>query len=270
MRNVGFIALLSLLSLCYCACLEGQAIPANAPDTRVTSYPRAKYGLAGITCGETEKHRILVHNGEHPSPVPSPGKALVLVGFGSHFGKGYQHKLALDQRWVAVLNKSEYTYFEVQPGIQRFGWNVGSVRTGGLILEVNLEAGHTYYLRGTLTDLFELDEADGKRFISKLDYVTFEPEGAKPEEWWTQRARAFEGGFPQLKAGMSLAEVGTMLGVPDLFSLSPEMLRTSGSWWDSSGERVTSSWSDDHQRLLLNGECGHDFEFHDGQLFGWK
>lgn len=88
MRKISFIVLICFLGLDLYARLEGQTVQANTPSNSATTYPEAKFGRAGITPRETEKHRILVHKGEHPSPVPSPGKALVIVGFGSHFGKG--------------------------------------------------------------------------------------------------------------------------------------------------------------------------------------
>jgi hypothetical protein len=106
-------------------------------------------------------------------PSPSPGKALVFIGEGGHFGKDYQFKLALDGRWVAVLKKNEYTFFEVSPGVLKFCWGKIQVRSDNFLV-ITAQPNHTYWLRGTLRELRELDAEEGHSLIKDLDYVTFE------------------------------------------------------------------------------------------------
>jgi len=131
-----------------------------------------------VECGPmNEHHNIVKHKGQHPMPTPSPGKALVYVAQGAHFGKSYQHKLAMNGRWVAVLKKSQYSFFETDPGALRFCWGGGG--KAWLYLIITARSDQTYYLRGTLGELLELEPGQAKALIEKLNYVTFEVRRAK-------------------------------------------------------------------------------------------
>lgn len=154
------ITLIVALSLCLAECL---------------ALPRGVFAQEPVLCGpSTEKDEIVKHKGQHPVPTPSPGKALVFVANGRSFVKSYQQKLAVNGRWMAVLKYSQYSFFEVDPGVLRLCWGGRAARRDDNYLLLTAQPDQTYYIRGTLSGIIEVDEAEGKSLLKKKDYVTFE------------------------------------------------------------------------------------------------
>jgi hypothetical protein len=128
-----------------------------------------------LACGpKDEKHEIVRHEGAQPVPAPSAGKAMVAIVLGGSFVKSYQQKLAVNGQWRAVMKESQYSFFEVEPGPLRLCWGGRGARRDDNYLLVTAVAGETYYLRGTLRDISEVDPAEGQKLLRKKRYVTFE------------------------------------------------------------------------------------------------
>jgi hypothetical protein len=128
-----------------------------------------------ISCGPyAEKHEIIKHKGSYPVPAPSRGKAMIIIGLGKSFTKSYQQKLAVNGTWRAVLKESQYSFFEVDPGIVRLCWGGRLERRDDNYLLITAQPDQTYYIRGTLRSIVELDPAEGRKFIEKKTYVTYE------------------------------------------------------------------------------------------------
>jgi hypothetical protein len=128
-----------------------------------------------LACGaKDEKHEIIKHKGEQPVPAPSAGKAMVVIVLGGSFTKSYQQKLAVNGQWRAVMKESQYSFFEVDPGALRLCWGGRTARRDDNYLLITARAGETYYLRGTLRDISEVDPVEGQKLLRKKSYVTFE------------------------------------------------------------------------------------------------
>ena len=70
-----------------------------------------------VACGsKDEKHEVIKHKVAAPVPAPTAGKAMVVIVLGGSFTKSYQQKLAVNGQWRAVMNESQYSFFEVDPG----------------------------------------------------------------------------------------------------------------------------------------------------------
>jgi hypothetical protein len=61
----------------------------------------------------------------------------------------------------------------VSPGVLKFCWGKIQVRSDNFLV-ITAQPNHTYWLRGTLRELRELDAEEGHSLIKDLDYVTFE------------------------------------------------------------------------------------------------
>jgi hypothetical protein len=131
-----------------------------------------------LSCGpKDEKHVIIEHKGEQPVPAPSAGKAMVVVVLGGSYTKSYQQKLAVNGQWRAVMKESQYSFFEVDPGALRLAWCGRGGKFGKLEdtrLLITARPGETYYLRGTVRDISEVDPVEGQKLLRKKKYVTFE------------------------------------------------------------------------------------------------
>ena len=128
-----------------------------------------------ITCGpKDEKHEIVKHTGEQSVPAPSTGKAMVVVVLGGSYTKSYQQKLAVNGQWRAVMKESQYSFFEVDPGALRLAWCGRGAKLDESRLIITARPGETYYLRGTVRDISEVDPVEGQKLLRKKDYVTFE------------------------------------------------------------------------------------------------
>jgi hypothetical protein len=128
-----------------------------------------------IACGpKDEKHEIIQHDGESPVPAPSAGKAMVVVVLGGSYTKSYQQKLAVNGQWRAVMKESQYSFFEVDPGALRLAWCGRQAKIDNSRLLLTARPGETYYLRGTVKDISEVDPAEGQKLLRKKRYVTFE------------------------------------------------------------------------------------------------
>jgi hypothetical protein len=137
-----------------------------------------------IQCGPAhEKHTIIEHKNEHPMPTPASDKAIVYVirKPGARWRWMAQSKLALNGRWVAVLNRGQYTFFEAEPGLLQlcFAGAVGT-RTQNSYLLLTAQAGRSYYVRvdtGAMAveaAVSEIDEADGRSLLKRSRYATWE------------------------------------------------------------------------------------------------
>jgi hypothetical protein len=128
-----------------------------------------------ISCGPgEEKHEIIKHEGDHLVPRPSAGKSMIVVALGGSYTKSYQQKLAVNGAWRAVLKESQYSYFEVEPGILRLCWAGRAAKRDDNYLLITARPDETYFLRGTLRSIAELDPVDARKFLNKKTYVTYE------------------------------------------------------------------------------------------------
>jgi hypothetical protein len=138
--------------------------------------PRVMAAQEPVSCGPKEdKHEIIKHKGSHPVPLPAAGRSMIVLVVGGSFMKSYQQKLAVNGQWHAVVNESQYSFFEVDPGVLRLCWGVRSGTRDDNFLLLTAQAGETYYIRGTpLKGITELDPAEGKKLLRNKTYVTFE------------------------------------------------------------------------------------------------
>jgi hypothetical protein len=126
-----------------------------------------------LGCGpKGEKLKLIKQKGVHPTPSPSPGKALVYVMRGlSHPLMDSKHKVAVNGKWVGMTVRRTYFYFEADPGLLRL---CEDQRQTPLFLTA--EAGKTYYvitqpmLRGQ--ELIQVSEEEGRKRLEKYDYAT--------------------------------------------------------------------------------------------------
>jgi hypothetical protein len=217
--------------------------------------------IEGVPCGAEQYHTILTHKGEHPLPAPSENKALIFVLFEGGFGKSYQRKIAIDhRRWVSVLGKSDYTFFEVDPGTVTLSYyygypfGIGSGFFGDKQLEV--KANQTYYIResqgGTTS---QVSEAEAAKLLKKLDYATFEPKGKLTEEEWLRFDDKFLKGWGQLRQGMTPQEAYDSIGLAEFGLLDKDMNVSEGTV-RTSQRSVTISGN--IGRVI---SCGYIFEF---------
>ena len=130
------------------------------------------------TCGDPEtKHRIIkFDNRDVRLPEPSPGKALVFVIYKEsrpQFGT-LQLKFVANNEYKAVLVKNHYSYFEVEPELQRICVQAkGTLVYGGQFFTP--EAGGTYFFRMGLTiGLRELLPDEGLKLVKETKFATFE------------------------------------------------------------------------------------------------
>ena len=142
--------------------------------------PAVAFGQESLAGGpKDEKHQIVQHDGEHPVPSPEAGKAMVVVVLGGSFTKSYQQKLAVNGEWRAVLKESQYSFFEVDPGALRLAWCGRGGKVDDTRLFLTARPGETYYLRGTIRNIAEVDPAEGQKLLRKKTYVTFEVRNAR-------------------------------------------------------------------------------------------
>jgi hypothetical protein len=128
-----------------------------------------------VACGPKDvKHEVIKHKVAPPVPAPTAGKAMVVIVLGGSFTKSYQQKLAVNGQWRAVMNESQYSFFEVDPGPLRLCWGGRVARRDDNYLLITAKAGETYYLRGTLRAITEVDPMEGQKLLRKKSYVTFE------------------------------------------------------------------------------------------------
>lgn len=129
-----------------------------------------------VSCGPNdEKEKIIKHKEASPVPAPTPGKAVMVVILGKAFGKSYQQKLAVNGQWRAVLNESQYTFFEVDPGVLKLCWGGrGAGKRDYNYLLLTAQVGQTYYIRGKRQGISEVESTEGRRLLGKMAYVTFE------------------------------------------------------------------------------------------------
>lgn len=138
--------------------------------------PRVAAAQEPVDCGpKGDKHVVIKHKGDFPVPSPAAGRAMVVVVTGGAFSKSYQTKLAVNGTWRAVMNEKQYSFFEVDPGPLRLCWSQRGGKRDDNFLLVTARAGETYYIRGTtLKGISEMDPAEGRKFVQKKTYVTFE------------------------------------------------------------------------------------------------
>jgi hypothetical protein len=193
------------------------------------------FAQAGVPCASEQKHEIVRHKGEHPLPAPSADKALI---FAASFGQSNQHKIAIDhRRWVAVLGKSEYTFFEADPGSITLSFYGGPALWKDTALEV--KANQVYVVRLNayyIAKISQVSEQEAAELLRKLEYVTFVPKGKMTEEDWIKFDTKFQEGWQQLRTGLTPGEVHALLGEGPFVALDRNF---SGS--DLNGDSVTIS-----------------------------
>ncbi len=234
---------------------------------------------AGVPCAAEQKHEIVSHKGEHPLPQPSPNKALIVVMFDSHFGKSYQDKIAVDhRRWVAVLQKSEYTLFEMDPGLFTLSYYV---RFGNFLKDVPLQvaANKIYFIRETLgdevtgkLDISEVNEAQAEERLLKAKYVTFAAKGKMSEDDWVRSNTKFMDGLQKLRPGMTPADTYALLGGPGELMILDQLLKDPRL----KDGRYNPSFGGFHGSVTIRSGvgnvqgCGYEFIFSGDRLQSWQ
>jgi hypothetical protein len=176
------------------------------------------FAQAGVPCASEQKHELVKHKGEHPLPAPSADKALIFAIFQAEFGKSYQRKIAIDHsRWVAVLGKAEYTFFEADPGTITLSFYSGLPYGMGSLFGTDktfdVKGNQTYVVRESAgLDLSPASEQEVAKLVRKLEYVTFSAKGKMTEEDWIKFDTKFQQGWQQLRLGLSPGETSDLLG----------------------------------------------------------
>lgn len=158
------IRLLAVLSAITCLC---------APALAAAQEP--------VDCGpKGDKHEVIKHKEACEIPRPAAGRSMIVVVVGGSFYKSYQTKLAVNGQWRAVMNESQYSFFEVEPGLQKLCWAMRSGKRDDNFLLLTTKPDETYFIRGTTTKgISELDPAEGQKLVKKMTYVTFEAKDEK-------------------------------------------------------------------------------------------
>jgi hypothetical protein len=133
-----------------------------------------------LGCGpKKEKFSVERHKGEHPTPEPSLGKAIIYVAKGSGKpGREGAYRLGVNGKWVGANTKNTYYYFESDPGLLKLCAE-GAWKKGMQFLTV--EPGKSYYLYlnvgvfvGTHEGIFEFSKEEWKKLTGKYQYITFQ------------------------------------------------------------------------------------------------
>jgi hypothetical protein len=145
------------------------------------AVPAAAAAQEPVDCGpKGDKHEVIKHKGERPLPAPTAGRSMIVLVVGGSFYKSYQQKLAVNGEWKAVMNESQYSYFELEPGLQKLCWAVRTGKRDDNFLLLTTKPGETYFIRGTVAKgISEIDPAEGRKLVQKMTYVTFEAKDEK-------------------------------------------------------------------------------------------
>ena len=145
------------------------------------AIPRLAAAQEPVDCGPKDvKHEVVKHKDERSIPKPPAGRSMIVIVVGGSFYKSYQQKLAVNGEWRAVINESQYSFFEVEPGLQKLCWAVRTGKRDDNFLLLTTKPDETYYIRGTVSKgISELEPAEGQKLVQKMTYVTFETRDAK-------------------------------------------------------------------------------------------
>ena len=125
-------------------------------------------------CAGVQRHK------SKPMPAPEPGKGLVYFFRPSSFiGGGVQIKISDAGKTIGALQSGTYFFYQTEPGTHQFGASTEAENT----LTVNVEAGKTYYVEGSIGmgvlvghgHLKEVDATVANEELPKLDYATLPP-----------------------------------------------------------------------------------------------
>jgi hypothetical protein len=148
-------------------------------------------------CSNSPKVKVTRQKGEHPLPIPSPGKAMVFIvrpeSDCDNLSKSSSITgFSINGKWTGMVSGQSYSYFEVDPGLlevcaRDLGSSWGSPsehqRTKKFVLDV--AAGHIYYLRTNSNwcgyryrvytfNVVPMDDAKAQIYIKRLDYISWE------------------------------------------------------------------------------------------------
>jgi hypothetical protein len=145
----------------------------GAPDVVAAQEP--------VDCGpKGEQHEVIKHKDDRALPKPPAGRSMIVIVVGGSFYKSYQQKLAVNGQWRAVMNEKQYSFFDVEPGLQKLCWAVRAGKRDDNFLLLTTEPGETYFIRGTaVKGISEIDPKEGQKMVQKMTYVTFEAKDAK-------------------------------------------------------------------------------------------
>jgi len=152
-------AVVATIAVCYLAGIWAPPAAAQAP----------------IPTGPSKQNQRVIKHDDHPTPGPSPGKAMVYVTIGGYFGKAAQGKIAVNGEYRAIVEKNQYAFFEVDPGVLGFhlegAW---ASDKHDVYLMITAMPNETYYVVADKRSIQEVDVEEGRSLIAKRDYVTFE------------------------------------------------------------------------------------------------
>ena len=124
---------------------QQEAKETDDEDTPQTDTEKSKKKELELkACGESEVNfSAKTDKKQHPRAEPQADKAIVYVIRPTSMGNKVQSKLALDGKWLGSNRGNNYFYFTADPGDHYFC----SKAENRSVLQVNLEAGKTYYLQ---------------------------------------------------------------------------------------------------------------------------
>jgi hypothetical protein len=130
-------------------------------------------------CPEVDlKYKADTDKSTHPTPEPSPGKAMIYVIRPTKIGNKIQTKLAVDGEWKGTNRGNNYFFFELDPGEHY----VCSKSENRSVLKFTVEAGKTYYLQQKIklgfmkarNKVVLLGDEEGKTGLAKCHPSIFE------------------------------------------------------------------------------------------------
>jgi uncharacterized protein DUF2846 len=115
-----------------------------ADDKKDSEEPSKELQLKACGPKESEvNYKPAVDKKQHPTQEQNSDKAVIYVLRPSMVGMAVQTKLAVDGDWKGENRGNNYFYFTLDPGEHYFC----SVAENHSLLQLNVEAGKTYYLQ---------------------------------------------------------------------------------------------------------------------------
>ncbi len=158
----------------------GQASPTTSVSLPLL-VPGFQTEADATGCGPDEKHKIIEHADEHPTPHPPQGKAIIYVvrphrGFPLHKAP---IRLSVNGKWVGTSPDNTYFFFEMEPGFLRLCSKPPRLGGNRQFLGLTVEAGKAYYVMQLWSTeaserLVQLTEAEGEKYVSQARFITFE------------------------------------------------------------------------------------------------
>lgn len=141
---------------------------------KTTTYRLLALALAAFLltgCAGVQRHT------ERPRPQPETGKGLVYFFRPSAFlGGGVQIEVSDGSTTIGALQSGTYFFYQASSGPHQFGASTEATNT----ITIDVEAGKTYYVEGTIGmgllvghgHLKQVDSSVGEQELPTLDWAT--------------------------------------------------------------------------------------------------